>query len=509
MRTAAMQAVRRAVLRAGAPAAARALSRRAFLAIAAAAAACSPQARHGSIAAGAKRGVAIVGGGAAGLTVGYRLGQADISATLYEASKRWGGRMFTRRDFNEDGQFCELGGELVDTNHQALRSLAQELGVGIDAMAPAGDEGEDIFHIRGKLYCTSDLMDARGRGAFRPAALRIAEDQAALLTEDDDWTERARALDATSLRAYLDALRTQVSDWVIDILDLAYWGEYGLPTSEQSALNLVDMIGAETTTGFRIFGDSDEAFRIHGGSSTLIEALQTRLAASVTQKLEHVLTAIAPIADGVKLTFATPGGVIETEHDAAALCLPYSVLRGVDGVGALGLDEAKLRAIRELGYGDNAKIMVSTLSRPWLDPAREFPAKSNGTFYSDTGMQVVWETSRGQVGERGVLTNYVAGVADEQQFTKLARGLQSIAPTIAQSLDLSKRAVMFWARQPFARGSFASAKVGQYTTLLEHVATPALDGRIQFAGEHTSADFLGYMNGAVESGERVAKALLS
>jgi monoamine oxidase len=67
---------------------------------------------------------------------------------------------------------------------------------------------------------------------------------------------------------------------------------------------------------------------------------------------------------------------------------------------------------------------------------------------------------------------------------------------------------MAWRQQPFNLGSYAGAKVGQYTTLLEETATPSEDGRIHFAGEHTSIDFLGFMNGAVESGERVAAALL-
>ncbi len=39
---------------------------------------------------------------------------------------------------------------------------------------------------------------------------------------------------------------------------------------------------------------------------------------------------------------------------------------------------------------------------------------------------------------------------------------------------------------------------------------PALDGRLQFAGEHTSgADYHGYMNGGVRSGNRAAQALVN
>src|SRR5262249_52843350 len=73
--------------------------------------------------------IAIVGGGVAGLTLAYRLAKAGKRATIYEASGRLGGRMFTKRDFNSQGMFCELGGELVDTNHEPLIKLCKELGI--------------------------------------------------------------------------------------------------------------------------------------------------------------------------------------------------------------------------------------------------------------------------------------------------------------------------------------------------------------------------------------------
>lgn len=72
--------------------------------------------------------VVILGAGTAGLTAAYRLKQAGVSSTLYEGSYRVGGRMFTQRNFS-DGMFCELGGELVDTDHEGLTQLCQELGL--------------------------------------------------------------------------------------------------------------------------------------------------------------------------------------------------------------------------------------------------------------------------------------------------------------------------------------------------------------------------------------------
>jgi monoamine oxidase len=225
----------------------RALSRRHFLVMSAALAACS-----GS---GERRDIAIVGGGVAGLTAAYRLSAAGQRVTIYEASDRLGGRMFTRRDFNEDGQFCELGGELVDTNHTALRTLAGELGVEIQRVAP--ENGEEFYHFDGRLRTQRDMIDpASGRGAYAQLAPRIAQDQNGLLDAEENWTQLARDLDAVSLRDYLTRVSNLAPAWAIELLDVAYRGEYGIPTSDQSALNLVDFIGTETEHGFHIFGDA-------------------------------------------------------------------------------------------------------------------------------------------------------------------------------------------------------------------------------------------------------------
>jgi len=75
-------------------------------------------------------------------------------------------------------------------------------------------------------------------------------------------------------------------------------------------------------------------------------------------------------------------------------------------------------------------------------------------------------------------------------------------------LDPQAVAAFFWATYPYTLGSYASAGVGQYTTFLDVAAEPAVDGHVQFAGEHTSSEFLGYMNGGVESGNRASAALI-
>ncbi|HRP10555.1 MAG TPA: NAD(P)/FAD-dependent oxidoreductase [Terricaulis sp.] len=493
-RTFLFKSLRRAMLQSGAIGP-RALSRRTFLAMAAAAAACQQRAAGD---------VAIIGAGAAGLTAAYRLLAAGRAVTLYEASTRLGGRMFTRRSFNEDGQFCELGGELVDTNHTALRDLCAELGVEVQRIAP--ENGQEFYHINNRLYAQQDMIGADGQGAFARLAPRIAEDQAKLLDAEENWTEHARALDQTSLADYLAGISNLAPGWAMEVLDIAYRGEFGLETRHQSALNLVDFISTETAEGFHVFGDSDEAFRIAGGSSSLPEALAQRIGEGPL-RLGHALTAIALGGAGVRLSFDSPQGAVTREHAQVILALPFTKLRQVQGIDALGLDAEQLRAIRELGYGDNSKLMLSTRARPWL--IQRWPAPSAGVFYSDR-FQLAWDTSRGQTGGRGVLTNFLQGVdSRDAALAAFTQGLRRISPTGADALETANPAFMVWKNHAFTQGAYSAPRVGQYTTLLDTIAAPSPDGRVHFAGEHASVDFQGFMNGAVESGERAAAALLA
>lgn len=454
--------------------------------------------------------VAIVGGGTAGLTAAYRLAGTGAKVSLFEAQTRFGGRMLTKRDFNADGMFCELGGELVDSGHKELIALAEELGVGVQRIVPENAPSLDVYDIEGEIRHGREMIDpATGTGAFVKIAAVIARDQDALLDENEEWTSRALALDAMSLRDYLETLRPLTTDWAIAALDLAYLGEYGLETKDQSALNLIDIIGVDVGEEFSVYGDSDEAFRVAGGSGALPDALVRAIGARAQLNPGHELLATAADGEKVILTFKTPEGEKAVSADHAILALPFTKLRDT-ALEEAGVSPLKRRAIAELGYGQNSKLMVGTTSRPWA--AAEAQGLIDGVLYSDRGFQCLWETSRGQKGASGILTNFLstdAALASEQDaYNTLECSLNAISTTIGEALDPKTRAFMAWPRHPWVKGSYSSPKVGQYTTLLDAVATPEGGGRIHFAGEHASAEWLGFMNGAVSSGERVAREIL-
>jgi monoamine oxidase len=456
--------------------------------------------------------IAIIGGGVAGLTAAYRLHLAGGTPIVFEASNRWGGRMFTVPDFYK-GMFCELGGELVDSNHDDLRNLACELGVELQKLA-CKDEGEDLYFFQEVFYTPKDMVDkVKKTGAFKPMATQIAADLDQLTDKKGNWTAHARKLDNTSLKAYLCQFRGNAKPWAIDILDVAYLGEYGMETEDQSSLNLVNFITPSMTKDFQIFGDSDEAWRIKGGSAALINALVDKLTDKIEMKRGYALTELDYKNKKIVMTFDAPGGAQQRTFDVAILALPFTCLRDVKGLDCLHLSPEKLRCIRELGMGQNAKIMVGTTSRVWRTRPPNLPVRSNGSICSDLAFQDFWETSRNQPGEAGILTNFLGGKAaltDEKSALDAFRaGLAKMSPKMAESLDPAAVTSFFWSTYAYTRGSYAGAKVGQYTTMLEVAGEPALDGRLQFAGEHTGGEYTGYMNSAIKSGNLAAANLMA
>jgi monoamine oxidase len=474
--------------------------------------------------------IGIVGGGVAGLTAAYNLQKHGAKPVLFEASNRWGGRMFTKCDFYK-GMFCERGGEFVDSNHVDLKNLLCELG--LEKQEFEDDEDHTLYFFKGEFRTVNDILDPETQsGPFVPIANQIRDD-AGKLGGPDQWTDHARKLDNISLEKYLAQFRGKTirgkttDDWVIDLIELAYVNENGLEAEDQSSLNLVHVIGTALDEDFAINGDSDECCRIKGGSSVLIQALVDALDKDKTEmKLNYALTELDYQDGQIVMGFAAPGGVQTHNFDAVILALPFTKLRQVKGLDRLNLSCEKLKCINKLGMGKHAKIMVGTTSRVWRNsgPPSKPDLPSDGSILSDLVIgkrqfQLCWDTSAGQQpteAEAGILTVFLGGnAADGTKTTQKAvltafhDGLRHIWPDMAKSLDKAHVTSMFWSNYPYTLGSYSCAKVGQYTTMLDEAKKPALGGRLQFAGEHTAgAKCFGFMNGGVLSGNRAAGELV-
>jgi monoamine oxidase len=446
--------------------------------------------------------IVVVGAGLAGLTCAYRLQQAGYASQIFEASGRIGGRCYSGTF--ADGQIYEHGGELIDNGHIDMKHLAKELGFTLDDLVQAETNGtEQLGYFFGKPYTASQMSDD-----LKTIWQQLHNDVSAASypTLYNLSTPRGRELDQMSIYQWIENyVPGGHNSQLGQMLDVAYNIEYGAESKVQSSLNMLYLLGYVGPGQFRTFGKSNEKFHVHGGNDQVPAALAGKLASQIS--LNVPLTAIKLNNDGsYTLTFANGSGSFTKVADHVVLTLPFTLLRGVDFSKA-GFNQVKTWAINELGMGTNSKLHLQFGSRFWRDQGL------NGETYSDRGYQNTWEVSRAQPGTNGILVNYTGGTpgvnagkgTPEQQAATFLKQVEPVLPgaTAQWNGNVFRD---YWTGYQWTKGSYSYWKVGQYTRFSG--AEKEQSGNCHFAGEHTSQDFQGYLQGAVESGQRAASEIL-
>ena len=466
--------------------------------------------------------IAIVGGGIAGLACALHLADKNVNATVYEASGRVGGRMFTNTGNYFGGQIAEWGGELIDTGHKTVRKLAQRFGLPLDDLLAAQAPGsEDTYRFFDAYY-----PKAQADIDFEPVFDAVVADEAGapFPTLFDDFTASGEILSGTSVYDWIESrVPGGHTSPLGQILDAAYNIEYGADTTDQSALNLIYLLAFQPApVAFSAFGESDERFHIRGGNQQLPAAIADHLGIGTAVKLDHTLKKIKQTpACRYELTFKKGSTTVVKTVDYVVLALPFAVLRDIDYSQA-DFDDLKDTAIQELGRGHNGKTQLQFSQRKWKQSG-PWPGVSNGSTYSDTGYQASWEATRAQSGTAGILVAYSggsvtdalsattpfatatnAGVAQDAALT--AGRLNPVFPGI-QALWNGKAIQSIPHKSPLFKASYSYYRVGQYTEFAGYEG--ARQGGVLFAGEHTSTDFQGFMEGGAVEGVRAAKELLA
>jgi monoamine oxidase len=476
-----------------------ALSRRQFLGAAGAAALSLAGGAPPARAAAAR--VVVVGGGLAGLTCAYRLKRAGVVAELHEASDRLGGRCWSIRNTFGDGLVAEHGGELIDTGHVEIRQLARELGLELENLLQGETNGtEPLYFFDGRPYTYAEASED-----FNAVYQKLHKDVSAASypTTYQSSTPRGRELDAMSITEWIEeSVPGGLSSRFGQLLDVAYNIEFGAECSEQSALNLLYLLGYIGHGRLRLFGPSNEKYHVRAGNDQIAAALAGALAGQIT--MESELVAIRLTSSGrYALTFRQGTTTKTVTADRVVLALPFSIMRRSVDWSKAGFSTAKARAIRELGMGTNSKLNVGFASRPWR------ALGCNGDTYADTGYQATWEVSRAQPGPAGILVDYTGGrIGDsfgtgtpDSRAQEFLAQLEPVLPGIGDAWN-GKATIDYWAGHPWTLGSYSYYKPGQYTGF--GGAEEELSGACHFAGEHTTQDYQGYLQGAVFSGQRAA-----
>jgi len=455
--------------------------------------------------------IAVVGAGIGGLVAALTLQDAGVPCEVFESSGRIGGRMHSNSRVWGDGQTSEWCGEFIDTTHRTIRNLAARFRlqlVDVNAADPA--RSQDTNYFAGGYY--TDVELAADMHVVAPILHEQNKAIGALATYQH-FTEAGYYFDNLSAYDWIDNYvpgghRSRLGQY----LDVATVTENGLDTTQESSLNLILPL------------DSDERFHIQNGNQQLPNAI----AASLPRGAVHHrwrLTAIAADGNGgspVTLTFQAPAGVRVERFDYVILALPFSVLRGLD-IREAGFDPLKKQAIEQLGYGTNSKLMLQFDDRYWNGKGT-WPGFGDGFVETDLEFQSTWDSSRAEPGRDGLLTNYTGGAPGAafrpQEPYTTSRTSSLTAGYAQQFLDQLEiawpgvgdhysglAALSYPSGDPNLLGSYSTYKVGQYTRFGNYERVP--QGRVFFAGEHTSYNFQGFMEGGARSGQRAAEEVLA
>ncbi len=468
--------------------------------------------------------VAIVGAGIAGLVTAMRLRDAGIEATLYESSSRVGGRMHSERRYWDDGQHTEWCGAMVDTTHVTIHQLARRFGLGLlDTYAARPPHARDTCYLGGAYYSMADAD--RDFAKIYP----ILQEQLGRVdpaTTYANATPTARRLDSMSMRDWIEryvpgGLDSQLGRLVKE----SYRNEYGREIAELSALNLVLQLGAQRnydrTHEMNVLGYSDQRYILAAGSQALPEAIAAWLPPG-SIRFNRRLLSIRRAGGSYELRFG--GATSETVYaDRVVLAIPFIALRAVDYSGA-GFDSAKENAIENLGYGYHTKLHLQFDRRAWMRSTHPWPEPTTGQIWTTLPVQSALDYSLGQRGRNGLIEVFTAanpamldtpptpyaGVGEaaavERHVRQFFEQLDRIWPGVSSAWN-GKATFGNAQADPNILASYSCWLVGQCTTIAGHEAR--VQGRVHFAGEHTSVAYQGFMEGGAESGFRAADEILA
>ncbi len=453
--------------------------------------------------------IAIVGAGLAGLRCAHLLFTSrpdkPILATVYEANaERAGGRCWSLRDYFADGLITEHGGQLINTPQKAVRRLVRLLGLK-EEVVNGGNllQGEEVFFIDDAPYLLREANADWARIGYQTfkAAGREMETEAG-----------AARLDAMSVPEWLDSTEIGVHSRFGKLMLANTVTENGGDPADQSALDLIGLLTGNPVTSVVPLGGDDERYHIIGGNDQLVTGMIEQLPPETVQH-GHVLVAVRRNADEtVTLTFEVAGSLSDVAADFVVFALPFSTLRNVD-LKLSGMSQTKRTVIETMGMGTNAKVHLELTHKTW--PALGF---SGATYGEWDRLACAWDDCvplgpdaapalflafpGGRVGLSG-LTGAAHGPAPAADAAWALTEIDNVFPGTAAAYT-GRSYEDHWALDPWVKGAYSYYRVGQATSYQALAQAP--EGPYLFAGEQTSSE-IGFLDGAVETGEEAAKAL--
>jgi monoamine oxidase len=447
--------------------------------------------------------VVVLGAGLAGLAAAWNLLGKGYDPVVLEAQGRPGGRVRTvRAPFRQSG-YAEAGAVRIPSQHELTLKYIRLMGLESKLVSYEQETGARLWYLQRRRFTTPagdwplDGLTAQEKAApfaMLPAYLGPALAAVGDPSAPDFPSTAALELDAYRIDEYLR--KAGASDTWIQIL-FASEGN----AARMNAL-AVAMVEAPLLGSARTFG-------LLGGNDQLPYALAARLGHRV--KYNSPVLRLAHGKDGVTVTYRDRSGAQhQVQADHCVCTLPFPVLRRVEIAPAFSAN--KMASIERFQLLPIARQYFQTQSQFWRDDqiGRLGGLNMVGT---DTVVERVWNTSLLQPDPRmGMLHSYMfddhavafASLDRHERARKWQRAISRFLPGLRDREVVGTYAKV-WQDDPWQRGGLSFIQPDQFKWLWP--AARQAEGRVHFAGEHTSV-FLGWQNGALESAERVVREIV-
>lgn len=429
--------------------------------------------------------VVIIGGGFSGLTAAYELARVGYTVTVVEARNRVGGRVLSFSDL-VPGKNVEGGAELIGSNHPAWIAYAKQFK--LEFLDVTEEDTEAPVVLGGKRLSAeeSETLWEELEKAFNT----IVSDAARIQDPFEPWrVGNADALDRRTLAQWINAL--DASPLCKAGMHAMMTADNGVVTEWQSYLGNLAMVKGG---GLEKYWSESEVYRCKGGNQQLARKLAD--AVGMDKVLLRTPVRSVTMTDRLGRVALANGRVLEADH--VLLTAPPSVWNRIAFDPILPLALAPQMAA-------NVKCLIALKSRFWQR------AELAPDLLAEGPIHLTWDGTDGQPGAGAAMVAFSGGPAADQcrewapavrienYVAELEKVYRGIRPAFVRAR------FMDWPSDPWSKGSYSFPAPGQVTA-----QGPTLRGgigRLHFAGEYTSYGFMGYMEGALESGAAAARRI--
>ena len=406
----------------------------------------------------------VIGAGIAGLVAARELEARGRSVRVLEARDRIGGRVWLQRGALR-GLDLEMGGAWLSDTQRFVWAEADRYGVAREHDALPASVRWRFGDAHDERALPVDVGDIAG---FERAVAALL---AAARRHDPDEPPDAQGLEDLDVPAdeWLAALA--LPRRVEELLLFWVSACASAKPADASMLEFLRWISAANYSPWAHLEAAVLGWRMPAGTAALYEAIADDVTGEIL--LSDAVHAVEQHGGGVRVTSESG------EHEArrAVVTVPPGVLPSIGFTAPAG---------KHAGQGVKAWVIARNVPD-------DLVAMGHGTLLDFAGAM--------QTTEDGVLLVCFGPSSADLDVTD-AEAVRDAVLELAPEADVVAVHAHDWARDPYSRGTWSFMRPGQVHAAWSALRAP--EGAVHFAGAHTALRWPSFMDGAVESGHRVA-----